>query len=173
MQMGWPQEQLMSGIFSIASHWVLQYLPEVAVQEQTGCAHFAAVLLVSVGGVMCFSLLAIGWVIRGTSIGVAGNWFCPIRDSFVWRDEWLVGRNTESKIKQDHGIVRTWGPAVLDPYEGSAKRIEEKYAHALGETQEHSQESPRELRETTKGFVGFIRGSWLRRRIRRSRRRRR
>jgi hypothetical protein len=30
----------MSGVFSIASHWVLQYLPDVTVQEQTGCAHF-------------------------------------------------------------------------------------------------------------------------------------
>jgi hypothetical protein len=42
----------MSGIFSMASHWVLQYFPEVVVQEQTGCAHFTAVLLLSVGGVI-------------------------------------------------------------------------------------------------------------------------
>jgi len=54
--MGWPQEQLMSGIFSMASHWVLQYLPEVVVQEQTGCAHFTAVLLFSVGDVIGFLL---------------------------------------------------------------------------------------------------------------------
>jgi hypothetical protein len=40
----------------MASHWVLQYLPEVVVQEQTGCAHFTAGLLVSVGGVMVFLL---------------------------------------------------------------------------------------------------------------------
>jgi hypothetical protein len=46
----------MSGIFSMASHWVLQYLPELVVQEQTGCAHFTAVLLVSVGGVIVFLL---------------------------------------------------------------------------------------------------------------------
>jgi hypothetical protein len=57
--MGWPHEQLMSGIFSMASHWVLQYLPEAVVQEQTGCAHFTAVLSVSVGGVIVF-LLACG-----------------------------------------------------------------------------------------------------------------
>jgi hypothetical protein len=30
----------MSGIFSIASHSTLQYLPELAGHEQTGCAHF-------------------------------------------------------------------------------------------------------------------------------------
>jgi hypothetical protein len=32
----------MSGVFSIASHWVLQYLPDVVIHEQTGCAHFLA-----------------------------------------------------------------------------------------------------------------------------------
>ena len=31
----------MSGVFSIASHWVLQYLPDVVMQEQIGCAHFS------------------------------------------------------------------------------------------------------------------------------------
>jgi hypothetical protein len=37
-----PHEQSMSGVFSIASHWVLQYLPDVVAHEQTGCAHFSA-----------------------------------------------------------------------------------------------------------------------------------
>jgi hypothetical protein len=32
----------MSGVFSMASHWVLQYLPDTIMQEQTGCAHFSA-----------------------------------------------------------------------------------------------------------------------------------
>jgi hypothetical protein len=32
--------QSMSGVFSIASHCVLQYFPEVTLQEQMGCAHF-------------------------------------------------------------------------------------------------------------------------------------
>jgi hypothetical protein len=32
----------MSGIFSIASHWALQYLPEDVTQVQMGCAHFSA-----------------------------------------------------------------------------------------------------------------------------------
>jgi hypothetical protein len=31
----------MSGVFSIAAHSVLQYLPEVVMHEQTGCAHFS------------------------------------------------------------------------------------------------------------------------------------
>jgi hypothetical protein len=33
--------QSMSGVFSMASHWALQYLPEVVMQEQTGCAHLS------------------------------------------------------------------------------------------------------------------------------------
>jgi hypothetical protein len=33
----------MSGIFSMASHSTLQYLPELAGQEQTGCAHLGAI----------------------------------------------------------------------------------------------------------------------------------
>jgi hypothetical protein len=36
----------MSGVFSIASHWVLQYLPEVVMHEQTGRADFLTVSLV-------------------------------------------------------------------------------------------------------------------------------
>jgi hypothetical protein len=32
----------MSGVFSMASHSVLQYLPDVTRQEQMGCAHFSA-----------------------------------------------------------------------------------------------------------------------------------
>jgi hypothetical protein len=32
----------MSGVFSMASHWALQYLPDVVGQEQIGCAHFSA-----------------------------------------------------------------------------------------------------------------------------------
>jgi hypothetical protein len=32
----------MSGVFSMASHWVLQYLPDFVIHEQTGCAHFSA-----------------------------------------------------------------------------------------------------------------------------------
>jgi hypothetical protein len=31
----------MSGVFSMASHCVLQYLPEVVMQEHTGWAHFS------------------------------------------------------------------------------------------------------------------------------------
>jgi hypothetical protein len=30
----------MSGVFSIAAHSGLQYLPDVTTHEQTGCAHF-------------------------------------------------------------------------------------------------------------------------------------
>ena len=46
MQPAWPQVQSMSGVFSMASHWVLQYLPDVVTHEQTGCAHFLTVSLV-------------------------------------------------------------------------------------------------------------------------------
>ena len=44
LQPGCSHEQSMSGVFSIASHCVLQYLPDVVVQEQTGCAHFSPFL---------------------------------------------------------------------------------------------------------------------------------
>jgi hypothetical protein len=43
LQPACPQEQSMSGVFSIASHWALQYFPDVVMQEQTGCAHFSPV----------------------------------------------------------------------------------------------------------------------------------
>lgn len=46
MQPAWAHVQSMSGIFSMASHCALQYLPEVVMHEQTGCAHFLAVSLV-------------------------------------------------------------------------------------------------------------------------------
>jgi|GEM_PF-3202037 hypothetical protein len=36
----------MSGVLSMASHWVLQYLPDVGTHEQTGCAHFSAFAVV-------------------------------------------------------------------------------------------------------------------------------
>lgn len=41
-QLACPQAQSMSGVFSMASHWALQYLPDVTMHEQTGCAHFVA-----------------------------------------------------------------------------------------------------------------------------------
>jgi hypothetical protein len=40
LQPEWPHMQSTSGVFSMASHCVLQYLPLVVVQEQMGCAHF-------------------------------------------------------------------------------------------------------------------------------------
>ena len=46
MQSAWPQAQSTSGVFSIASHCALQYLPEAGTHEQTGCAHFLAGSLV-------------------------------------------------------------------------------------------------------------------------------
>jgi hypothetical protein len=46
VQIACPQVQSMSGIFSMASHWALQYLPEVVTHEQMGCAHFLAVSFV-------------------------------------------------------------------------------------------------------------------------------
>ena len=34
--------QAISGVFSVASHSALQYLPDVVTHEQSGCAHFSA-----------------------------------------------------------------------------------------------------------------------------------
>jgi hypothetical protein len=39
LQQSCPHAQSMSGVFSIAAHSVLQYLPDVITHEQTGCAH--------------------------------------------------------------------------------------------------------------------------------------
>jgi hypothetical protein len=36
LQLACSHRQSMSGVFSIASHWVLQYLPEVVTHEQMG-----------------------------------------------------------------------------------------------------------------------------------------
>ena len=41
MQPACPHKQSMSGVFSMAAHSVLQYLPDVARHEQAGCAHFS------------------------------------------------------------------------------------------------------------------------------------
>jgi hypothetical protein len=35
-----PHGQSISGVFSIAAHSVLQYLPDVITHKQMGCAHF-------------------------------------------------------------------------------------------------------------------------------------
>jgi hypothetical protein len=70
-----PHEQSMSGVFSIASHWVLQYLPDVVTQEQTGCAHFSAfALTISV-------LLALDQrrMIQAAILDTGGKGFCTIR----------------------------------------------------------------------------------------------
>jgi len=40
LQSACGQSQAMSGVFSIASHSVLQYFPDVTLQEQMGWAHF-------------------------------------------------------------------------------------------------------------------------------------
>jgi hypothetical protein len=40
LQPACPHLQSTSGVFSIAAHSVLQYFPEVTLQEQTGWAHF-------------------------------------------------------------------------------------------------------------------------------------
>ena len=42
MQPACPQVQSMSGVFSMAAHSVLQYLPDFVRHEQMGCAHFSA-----------------------------------------------------------------------------------------------------------------------------------
>jgi len=39
---GWAHRQSTSGVFSMAELSVLQYLPDVVMHEQIGCAHFFA-----------------------------------------------------------------------------------------------------------------------------------
>jgi hypothetical protein len=72
----------MSGVFSMASHAVLQYLPAVASQVQIGCAHFFAGF-----GVMCFSCFDQG-VFRFRSIMDALKYHrCPLTDTSAVRSK--------------------------------------------------------------------------------------
>ena len=68
----------MSGVFSIASHWVLQYLPDVVVQEQTGCAHFSPLAVV-----ISFLLASDPQrAIRDSILITPEKRFCPLRNIF-------------------------------------------------------------------------------------------
>ena len=77
----------MSGVSSIASHAALQYLPDVATHEQTGCAHFCAsavvIAFVLFTGVISF-LLAAGQqrVIQGPILIAGKKRFCTIKNTF-------------------------------------------------------------------------------------------
>ena len=67
----------MSGVFSIASHWGLQYLPDVVMHEQTGCAHFWPLVVA-----ICFLLDAVPHrVIPNGMLDVGKKLLCPIRDT--------------------------------------------------------------------------------------------
>jgi hypothetical protein len=82
-----PHEQSMSGIFSIASHWVLQYLPDVVTHEQTGCAHFSDFAVAN------SSLLGSDQkqVIQDDILDTGKRHICPIRNRFhVLVAEWQV-----------------------------------------------------------------------------------
>jgi hypothetical protein len=71
----------MSGIFSIASHSMLQYPPDVVMQEQIGCAHFSALL-----GVMSILLAAnqpiqesrLNYQPSGSSVSVHKGTLCVV-----------------------------------------------------------------------------------------------
>ena len=83
-----PHEQSMSGVFSIASHWVLQYFPDVVTHEQMGCAHFSAFAV-------AISFLLASDQQRGIQDGILNTWekrFCPIKDiSQFWVPAWSCG----------------------------------------------------------------------------------
>ena len=112
MQPVCPHEQSMSGVFSIASHWVLQYLPDVVTHEQTGCAHFSA-FAVAISFLLASDRQR---VIQG---GILNTWekrFCPIKDisqclvaarslSFSYHDESREHhlRGTIAALKQHVG----------------------------------------------------------------------
>jgi hypothetical protein len=52
LQPACSHRQSMSGVFSIAAHSVLQYLPDVVMHEQTGCAHFSAFVVAIVSPIL-------------------------------------------------------------------------------------------------------------------------
>jgi hypothetical protein len=75
----------MSGVFSMASHWVLQYLPDVVMQEQTECAHFSP-LVVAISFLLSFGSTASD---PDGILDAAKIPFCPKRNTlqFLFRSE--------------------------------------------------------------------------------------
>lgn len=68
----------MSGVFSMAAHWVLQYLPDVITHEQIGCAHFwpfAVAISFILSAVSISFLLAAGqrWLIQRNILNTWGQ----------------------------------------------------------------------------------------------------
>ncbi len=77
MQPLWRQRQSTSGVFSMAAHSVLQYLPVVVMHEQIGCAHFSA-FVIAILYLLPLELRAFD----PTEILYGGeDHFCPIRDT--------------------------------------------------------------------------------------------
>src|SRR5271157_3892929 len=75
----------MSGVFFNASHATLQYLPDVVMHEQMGCAHFPPF------AVVISFLLAPGQqrVIQCRILNGSKKRFCSIRNTFqFWFAEW-------------------------------------------------------------------------------------
>jgi len=69
----------MSGVFAVASHSVLQYLPDVVTHEQTGCAHFS----VFVGAISFLPTLDQEWMIQTQN----GSLRCKL---FLYRKEHIA-----------------------------------------------------------------------------------
>src|SRR5580658_7688672 len=66
----------MSGIFSMASHAMQQYLPDVVIQKQIGCAHFWALSV------------AISILLVANSSPVFSHWNVSFRDPvFLYKKE--------------------------------------------------------------------------------------
>jgi hypothetical protein len=99
----------MSGVFSMASHWALQYLPDVVTHEQTGCEHFS-VFAESI----CFLLvLDQERMIQALILVVGGTCFCTERNILRY---WLRARKLSSG--------ETFSPARWKFMEGMPHRRE-------------------------------------------------
>jgi hypothetical protein len=72
----------MPGVFSMASHAVLQYLPVVASQEQIGCAHFLAGF-----GVLPSSCLAQCVFDAGSIMDDSQQQCCPLTYTFEFSSQ--------------------------------------------------------------------------------------
>ena len=69
--------QSMPCVYSMASHWTLQYLPDVVTRERIGCAHFS-VLVQSV----CFLLASdLVRMIQAFTVVFGGKCFCTERNT--------------------------------------------------------------------------------------------
>jgi hypothetical protein len=127
-----PHEQSMSGVFSIASHRVLQYLPDVVTHEQTGCAHFSA-FVVAISFLLASDRQR---VIQEGILNTREKRFCPIRDISellvaAWSRGHLGGAATPAEVPSfSYYLVSTIYAVPSLPRNNTLRRTECNFVQA-------------------------------------------